>query len=463
MHTKGPAAAVVVLWLVVLNACDAGERAVAPRADGGPSAEFDPESCTVPDNCDDTSHVIDSASADVEDCPTADVPTRGLLWQQELHDVSCPLGTCRLEPVQLAPEPDGGVIVIASALYYTSTYIPVEGGIAALRCSATGELTAQALWDFHVVPQDITIERRPSLLTDASGQLLYASARAIMPADRPRSLTIAPLAADESPRTLAPRFKSAATRPSLVRFGPSGDVLVVSAQRTDAPVEPAGSDGWWARWGVRASVTLFDQHGHARWNRVWPAHEQSTRIDAAHIDDQGNVTLLIRANMEPGHGSRVVQLARDGSMRWQRLVPGGSGFSDLAVASDGSAYVYHRSAQTTDPPPRLVERLDKDGQSTHVWSLPSSNQVSAHLSEGAGGQIWVTLKGITAAGAHELRVLSFDGSNACSESARYEWPTSFSLGGSETDVVALVARDDATAYISSRHLFGQLDTGGGAP
>lgn len=436
----------MIAALAALAVACSGSAARPHTPDAGHVA-FDPEHCSVPGGCDDAEPQPEPAPTNVELCDLPKGEPKPVAWSHPLQSVPCPLGECDLFDPQPAAADNGDLVALASAAYDTR-YGALEGGVALLRYAATGEPRGQALWDFVATPLRAAIERHAALLATDTGQLLYASARNVWPADEPRALTLSELTTDDPPRTRAPLFTSERTRPIVAAVG-GGAVLVASAHHAPSPFDKAihPSSNTQDEPIPHLTLTLFDHDGHARWNRTWPDDASARRVLALHLDAQSRSTVAIRvANVQGAHVS-VLQLNADGRVRWQRTLAQGSALMQAAVDASGNVYVL--SVRSELLPQRDIERIelfDADGHGKLAWDMPPDMDYTLQ----AGGAQRALLSSLlpSAADTAELRVYALTAADGCSAHA-YDWPENDANGPIQ---LTAAAKSGAVYFMSSAAL-----------
>jgi len=455
----------VVALCAALQACGGGERAPGGDEDGSAlsaaalAASFDPLACTLRRECTRWGELTSDPPVEASACAPLEGEVRPFAWHVLTGggQVPCAFGSCRLLDAQLARDPGGGVLAMSRVELPSTMARGREVGLWFARYAADGARAGSALWDFAIPPPGIEVQRRASLVNDASGDVLLASARSLLPADALRPLTLAPIAGRKAPAVKPPRASTPPSRGELVALGPKGELLVASTHRLSDERIPDEELDWdsifMPLYPQRAALTLHDGRGRVLWNRPWVSEDASTAIRAVHMGADGQITVRVAADRGPLHGSAIARLDRDGRVLWQRHVAEGSYEQQSAVDAQGNVYVL--STRWWDEIEATLERIDSSGHRTGFWSLTA---VGFTFELNAGhGRVWLTSRTDVGLGS-ELWAFAFAPESTGCAGERYGWPGDFLdlFDG----VLVLVEDESSGVYIANSRLVAKL---GGTP
>jgi len=407
------------------------------------SRHFDPLVCTLGDECERWGELIAEPAAEASVCEPLGGDVLLPEWQTTVAGVPCAFGSCPTLDVQLAPEP-GGTLLAMFRVELPSTLVRGrEAGLWLARYNADGSHAGSQPWDFAIPPPGVEVRRHAQLLNDASGDPVLASARAVLPGDAARPLTIAKVGGRKEPKPRAPSVETPSSRAQRTAIGPNGELLVVSAH--------AIADQ------QRAVLTLHDRRGRVVWNRPWLDGDAATAIGAVHIDAAKRITVQVWAGDPWDGGSSIARLDEQGRVLWQRPIGGINTSLQSVVDDEGNVYVL-TSAWLDELEVRL-ERFDVNGQSTAAWSLA---QVGFTLELHRGRQgVWITNRTDVGSGS-ELWLLPFDaqsGASSACEGRRYAWSADWM--DFYNGVMVLTETEQSEVYVANNRAI--LKLAGGAP
>jgi hypothetical protein len=451
--------------LVTLQACTAEpslEVETGPVAASGAALAppFDPLACTLGSECARWGELIAPPEVPASECVPLDGAVRPMAWHALTGRVPCAFGSCRLMDAQIVAEPNGQLLAVSRIELPSTMVRGREVGLWLARYGRDGSVAGSTLWDFAIPPPGVEVQRHASLLSDASGDPLLVSARAVLPADAPRPLTVARLAGRTRPVPKAPSVSTPPARAERAAIGGRGQLLVASVhQLSDQPdaADDRPLDALFRPlYPQRALLALHDRHGRLLWNRPWLAGDASTEIDALHMGRDGQITVRVAADRGPLLGSTVARLDREGRVLWQRHVAEHRFTVQSAVDQQGNVYVLS-TRWGFDAFETRFERLDAAGRSTGAWALAA---LGFNLELHAGvDRVWITARTDVGTGS-ELWTIPFDaGSVTCQGGERYAWADAWEdfFDGA----LVLVESETSELYIANSRLVAKV--AGGMP